>query len=196
MKIYTRTGDDGTTSLIGGERVAKTDIRIEAYGTIDELMAHTALLRDLLASASDSPAPEGGCKISPARAGELLTILDHLMRVSSFLALSTEAVVKSMPSFSSEEVAWLEERIDALQEGLPQIKSFTLPGGDPLISLCHICRTVARRAERAALRAAEEYPLDSDVMRYINRLSDYFYVLGRSVATELNVKELLWDGGK
>ena len=191
MRVYTRTGDDGTTSLIGGQRVPKTDLRIEAYGTVDELMAHCALLRDSITKAVGE-----GREISEGHADALLTILDRLMRAASFLALSAEATVKTMPSFTYADVEWLEQHIDELQAAVPPVRSFTLPGGDPLISMCHICRTVARRAERAALRAADQNPVDNDVLRYLNRLSDYFYLLGRKLTDELNVKEILWDASK
>ena len=191
MKVYTKTGDNGTTSLIGGERVPKTDIRIEAYGTVDELMAYCAFLRDSLIKASDE-----GRKIVDGHADTLLTILDRLMSAASFLALSSETTVKSMPSFGGEDIEWLEHKIDEMQAAVPPIKNFTLPGGDPLISMCHICRTVTRRAERAVLRDAEQNPVDNDVLKYLNRLSDYFYLLGRKLSDELNVKEIIWNAIK
>ena len=191
MKVYTKTGDDGTTSLIGGERVPKTDLRIEAYGSVDELMAQCAFLRDSIITATDQ-----GRKIAECHADTLLTILDRLMRAASFLALSSETTIKSMPAFGADDVEWLEQKIDEMQATVPPIRNFTLPGGDPLISMCHICRTVARRTERAALRAAEQHPVDNDVLKYLNRLSDYFYLLGRKLSNELNVKEILWDASK
>ena len=154
MKVYTKGGDKGSTSLIGGERVSKCDVRVEAYGTVDELTAFTALLADKLA----------GC----------------------------DALAGSVAALPAEAAQYLEQAIDAMQECLPAITKFTIPGGDERISMCHVCRTVCRRAERAALRAAAQHKVDADVLIYLNRLSDYFYVLGRAVTVAVGAEEILW----
>lgn len=181
MKIYTRTGDRGMTSLIGGERVFKTDSRVEAYGTADELAAFTALLNDRLRADSG---PASVCD-------ELNRIVSRLMTVEALLAVGESGGGK-VPPLAPEAVAWLEERIDSMQAALPAIDKFTLPGGHPAVSLCHVCRTVCRRAERAALRAAREYDVDEGALVWLNRLSDYFYLLGRTLAVHFGAEEILW----
>lgn len=181
MKVYTRTGDQGTTSLVGGTRVAKDDARLEAYGTVDELLAHVALLRDSMNAYPD---------LQPLQE-ELLTILDHLMRVSAHLA-AEESATKYLPVMNPEQISFLEQAIDRMQESLPKIDKFTLPGGDPLVSLCHVARTICRRAERRIVSLSKEHTVNECVAKYINRLSDYLYVLGRKISSELHIKELLW----
>lgn len=181
MKVYTRTGDKGMTSLIGGERVFKTDERVEAYGSVDELAAFTARLADLL-------------RADAALAGiedDLNRILSRLMTVEALLATGDGGRDKVAP-LSGECVAWLEERIDAMQAALPPIDKFTIPGGHPAVSECHVCRTVCRRAERAALRAAALHEIDPTALAWLNRLSDYFYLLGRTLTRHYAVEETLW----
>ena len=181
MKIYTKGGDKGQTSLIGGERVSKTDLRVEAYGTVDELMAFTALLADKFMG------NERFCTIE----NQLRRIESQLMTVSALLAVGKggEDKVAGLKAEATEE---LESWIDQMQEQLPAITKFTIPGGDVRISLCHVCRTICRRAERAALRAAEVSEVNSGATVYLNRLSDYFYLLGRSVTALTNSEEILW----
>ena len=181
MKIYTKGGDKGQTSLIGGERVSKTDLRVEAYGTVDELMAFTALLADKLMGDESFNIIEN----------QLRRIESQLMTVSALLAVGKggEDKVADLKAEATEE---LEAWIDQMQEQLPAITKFTIPGGDERISLCHICRTVCRRAERAALRAAELSEINNSATIYLNRLSDYFYLLGRSITALTNSEEILW----
>lgn len=181
MKVYTKTGDKGTTSLIGGERVFKTDERVEAYGSVDELAAFTALLADDLRA---EKGPEG-------TVDDLNRILSRLMTVEALLATGETGKEKVAP-LSPDAVTWLEERIDKMQEELPPIDKFTVPGGNRAVSLCHVCRTVCRRAERAALRAEGKYGADPVALMFLNRLSDYFYVLGRSLTAYFQVEEVLW----
>ncbi len=181
MKIYTRTGDKGTTSLVGGTRVAKNHPRLEAYGTVDELMAQTAFLRDNMAQHPQLKTYQD----------QLLLALDHLMRLSSYLATEEEAT-KYLPEFNATHVAMLEKWIDEIQETLPKITKFTLPGGDPLVSLCHIARTVCRRSERRCISLSEQHPVNQDVIKYLNRFSDYLYVLARKISQEFHIKEILW----
>lgn len=144
MKVYTKKGDKGTTSLVGGERVFKTDERVEAYGTVDELAAFAALLCDnMRAEAALSPYVD-----------DLNRILSRLMTVEALLACGKTGCGKVAP-LAPEAVTWLEGRIDAMQDALKPIDKFTIPGGNAVVSMCHVCRTVCRRAERAALRADE-----------------------------------------
>ena len=181
MKIYTKCGDKGYTSLIGGERVAKCDLRVEAYGSVDELMAFTALLADQMM---------GQSKFAPYEE-QLRRIESQLMTVSALLAVGKngEDKVATLKPTAIEE---LEQAIDTIEAQLPAISKFTIPGGNVLLSQCHVCRTVCRRAERAALRAIEEYSLSYGATAYLNRLSDYFYVLGRKITILTNTEEILW----
>ena len=173
MKVYTKTGDKGTTSLIGGERVFKTDERVEAYGSVDELAAFTALLADNL-RADDALA---------ACVDDLNRILSRLMSVEALLATGQSGSDKVAP-LDPETVAWLEGRIDAMQEVLKPIDKFTIPGGNAVVSMCHVCRT--------ALRADARYGVDSTALVWLNRLSDYFYLLGRTLTAHYAVDEVLW----
>ena len=181
MKVYTKTGDKGTTSLIGGERVVKCDCRVEAYGTVDELTAFTALLADKLQSDA----------AYTAEVAFLRRIESQLMTVAALLAVGEggEDKVGKLQNTATEE---LEQAIDTMQEALPQITKFTIPGGDERLSLAHVCRTICRRAERQALRATENCNIEEQVIVYLNRLSDYFYLLGRTITHRSNVEEILW----
>lgn len=181
MKLYTKGGDQGSTSLIGGERVSKCDSRVEAYGTIDELSAQIAMLRDMLA--------KNGIK---EFSGDLVAILRTLMAIEALMAVGrgAEGKVKDIPE---ADIKTLETRIDEISSTLPPLKNFTVPGGDMVISQAHICRTVCRRAERRACRAAAEHDISSNAMIYLNRLSDYLYAVGRRTAIILNIQETLWE---
>lgn len=181
MKIYTKQGDEGLTSLIGGERVFKSDSRVEAYGTVDELTAFVAMLADLLRK---KEACEG-------YVAELQTILAEAMTVEALLAIGRGGEDRVQP-LSEYSITRLEESIDRMQSEVPPITKFTLPGGDPILSMCHICRTVCRRAERETLRADRDYGIDPSAKRWLNRLSDYFYLLGRHLANKLGVDEIEW----
>lgn len=181
MKVYTKTGDKGMTSLIGGERVFKCDERVEAYGSVDELSAFVALLADRLR-------PDAALA---SHVEELNRILSRLMTVEALLATGEGGRDKMAP-LAPECVAWLEACIDTMQAALPPIDKFTIPGGHEAVSLCHVCRTVCRRAERAALRADQRYGVDATALVWLNRLSDYFYVLGRTLTAHYRVEETLW----
>ena len=181
MKIYTKGGDKGRTSLIGGERVPKYDLRVEAYGTIDELTAFAALLADKLMH------DDKFCEIEK----QLRSVESQLMTVAALLAVG-EGGRDKVVGLKDGVIEQLEQWIDAMQESLPAITKFTIPGGDERISLCHVCRTICRRAERASLRAAEQYEIDSQATIYLNRLSDYFYLLGRKITALTNSEEILW----
>ena len=180
-KIYTKTGDCGTTALIGGQRVPKYDARVDAYGTVDELSAHLAMLHDLMVAYGESGFDE-----------EFVSIQKVLMTTESLLALGDGCQVK-FTDISPEHVAHLEHRIDELSAELPPIERFTIPGGHVVVSECHICRTVCRRAERKALLVQGVSAAYPNAYAYLNRLSDYLYVLGRVLALRLNAAEILWE---
>ena len=181
MKLYTKGGDKGKTSLIGGERVCKTDVRVEAYGTADELQANIAYLADRMAHEEDLLPYVEDCR----------KICSLLMTTCSLLAIGCGGKGK-VPSLTDENISWLEGRIDALQAELKPVEYFTIPGGCELSSFCHICRTVCRRAERRAIEAAENYEIDHSVLIFLNRLSDYLYALCRTIVERLGVDEILW----
>ncbi len=177
-KIYTRTGDKGKTALIGGTRVPKYDIRIEAYGTVDELNAHIGLLRDM--------------DIDTHSKKVLREVQDRLFTMESSLAQDGRQTVHSLPVLHPEDVELLEKEMDKMNEHLPTLTAFILPGGHPVVSYCHIARTVCRRAERLAIKMNEKYPIDSLNIRYLNRLSDYLFVLARKFSVDFEAPESIW----
>ena len=181
MKLYTKTGDCGKTTLIGGERVSKCDVRVEAYGTVDELSANVALLSDMLRE------KEG----TEEYVADLVRVGSHLMTVAALLAVGCGGEGK-VAEPSEEIVTALEHRIDELSARVKPITKFTIPGGNRIVSMCHVCRTVCRRAERAALRANEEHCVSCQALIYLNRLSDYLYILGRALNELFEVEEILW----
>ncbi len=178
MKIYSKTGDKGKTSLIGGTRVSKSDDRLEAYGTIDELMAWTGLIRDQLDNDQFK--------------ATLLEILDRLMTTSSLLATAPGQAPTGLPKLIPDDVKFIERAIDEMEIGLPSLHSFLLPGGHILVSHCHIARTVCRRAERAIIRLSENFNVDELIIRFLNRLSDYYFTLSRRLSSDLQSDELIW----
>jgi cob(I)alamin adenosyltransferase len=178
MKIYTKTGDDGTTSLFGGRRVSKSALRIDAYGTIDELNAHVGLLRDQ--------------EINKKRQDVLVEIQDRLFTLGSLLATEPGNTKVKVPLLADSDISFLEKQIDTMEVELPPLKSFVLPGGHPSVSVCHVARTVCRRAERNVIELDQLEKVDFLILKYLNRLSDYFFVLGRKMALELNVEETPW----
>lgn len=186
MSVYTKTGDDGTTSLIGGRRVPKYDLQLEAYGTVDELSAFIALLRDSIA--------ERGFKdgVIGDEQKRLLYVLDRLMVIQSLFA-ADDGIEKKLPKIYETDILDLEKAIDSMNVYLPKIAKFTLPCGDTLVSKTHICRTVCRRAERAGLRAAQKHNIDQLSLKYLNRLSDYLYMLSRALSIECGQIEILWE---
>ncbi|MDR2131431.1 MAG: cob(I)yrinic acid a,c-diamide adenosyltransferase [Odoribacteraceae bacterium] len=177
MKIYTKTGDKGMTSLVGGTRVRKDSPRLEAYGGVDELNAHVGMIRSL------APGEEV--------ARELVEIQRTLFVVGANLATDAGAVADARRlRCSPDDVAFLERAIDRMEEALPRVSFFVLPGGDPVVAACHVARTVCRRVERHVV--ALEGEVDEEVARYMNRLSDYLFVLSRRLARDLNVEEIKW----
>lgn len=177
MRIYTRTGDGGETSLFDGSRVHKDDARIEAYGTIDELNAVVGGL--------------GDHSVMRPQHEVLLDIQDHLFRVGGMFA-DPNGPREGQPRVTGAEVEWLEQWIDTLEEGLPPLRNFVLPGGSPAISRCHLARTVCRRAERRAVALDRLVAQDAQALHYLNRLSDALFTLGRWAAHAEGVQEEKW----
>ena len=178
MKIYTKTGDNGKTSLVGGTRVSKTELRIEAYGTVDELNSYVGLLRDQ--------------EINNDRKDILKEIQDRLFTIGSILASEPEQTKKRIPDLHESDIELLEKEMDKMDESLEPMRFFILPGGHQSVSFGHLARTVCRRAERITLRLAEEMEVNDLVIKYLNRLSDYLFVLCRMMIKDLNIEEISW----
>ncbi len=180
LKIYTKTGDKGTTSLIGGTKVPKSHLRIEAYGTVDELNSYVGLCKDLLTDIQ-------GRNI-------LLEIQDRLFTIGSSLACDPEKELKvKIPDLNEDDIRLLENEIDRMSETLPPMKSFVLPGGNATVSHLHIARCICRRAERCCVRLEfEKEQVESIIIKYLNRLSDYLFVLARYTSLQLNAEEIPW----
>ncbi|MDB5132732.1 MAG: yvqK [Mucilaginibacter sp.] len=178
MKIYTKTGDKGFTSLIGGTRVAKHHIRIESYGTVDELNSYIGLVSD---------------HDIAARHKEILKqVQDRLFTIGSSLASDPEKSKMIIPDLHMADIELLEKEMDLMNEQLPELKHFILPGGSNAVSFCHIARCVCRRAERLTVHLAEESTVDEKVTIYLNRLSDYLFTLARKVGHDHNIPENQW----
>ena len=171
MKIYTKTGDEGTTALFGGKRVSKADLRVDAYGTVDELNSYLGLLfeEDLI-----------------------LDIQDRLFTLGSMLATEPGNTKVKIPHLREEDIIVLEKAIDKMEESLEPMKHFVLPGGHQTVSFCHIARTVCRRAERLTVALNSIEPIDPLIIKYLNRLSDYLFVLSRFLSKKLGAKETPW----
>lgn len=185
MKIYTKKGDKGITSLFGGKKVPKYHIRVEAYGTIDELNAYIGLLHDQ--------------SIDEAIKTSLFKIQNELFVIGSSLATPPESEkLKSgkerlqIEKIKTQQISFLENEIDRMNESLPTMTHFILPGGHTIVSYCHIARNICRRAERRIVALSEESRVDETILSYLNRLSDYLFVLARKLTLDLGAKEILW----
>lgn len=178
MKIYTKTGDTGSTSLFGGKRVSKADLRIETYGTIDELNSYIGLLRDQA--------------VNTTRKSILVEIQDRLFTIGSILATEPGNTKVKVPSLSESDIQFLEKEIDVMDQQLPPMRSFVLPGGHQSVSFCHVARTVCRRAERLVIGLDAIEKVDALVIKYLNRLSDYLFMLSRKMTAELGAEETPW----
>lgn len=178
MKIYTKTGDLGTTSLFGGKRVSKSDLRIDSYGTVDELNSYIGLLRDQ--------------EVNKKRKEVLIEIQDRLFTMGSILATEPGNLKVKIPLLQEVDIAFLEKQIDEMDAQLPPMKSFVLPGGHVSVSFGHVARTVCRRAERLVIALDQQEKIDPLVIKYLNRLSDYLFMLCRMMTLELGVEETPW----
>lgn len=185
MKVYTKTGDTGTTALFGGTRVPKDHARIESYGTVDELNSYIGLIRDQ--------------EINQHYKDILIEIQDRLFTVGAILATPPEKEVlkngqKRLQNLGiiESDIELLEKEIDSMEDSLPQMTHFVLPGGHTTVSYCHIARCVCRRAERLAVHLSHNEPVADIAIKYLNRLSDYLFVLARKLSKELNADEVQW----
>ena len=179
MKIYTKTGDKGLTSLIGGTRVPKHHIRIESYGTVDELNSYVGMIRD----------QEG---LSERQKNTLKEIQDRLFTIGSSLASDPEKSKMRIPDLYEKDIELLEQEMDAMNGKLPELRHFVLPGGSVAVSFCHIARCVCRRAERLAVHLAEESFVDEKITVYLNRLSDFLFMLAREICHDQKLPENEW----
>ncbi len=178
MKIYTKTGDQGTTSLFGGKRVSKANLRIDTYGTVDELNSWIGVLRDQ--------------SVNQSRKEILIEIQDRLFTIGSILATEPENTKVKIPSLSEIDVELLEKKMDEMDAALPPMRFFVLPGGHSSVSFGHVTRTVCRRAERLVIALNEIEKIDPLVIKYLNRLSDYIFMLCRKMTHETNAEETPW----
>ena len=179
MKVYTKTGDQGETSLFGGNRVKKYDVRIEAYGTSDELNSWIGLIRSQ--------------EIAESHQGVLEIIQDRIFTLGAQLAADPDKPKLKMPHIVASDIALLEEKMDEMDASLPEMTKFTLPGGNTVVSYCHLARCVCRRCERRVIELADQADVDNLIVQYLNRLSDYLFVLGRKLAQETNAPEVYWE---
>ncbi|MCG8330223.1 MAG: cob(I)yrinic acid a,c-diamide adenosyltransferase [Chitinophagales bacterium] len=180
FRIYTKTGDQGETGLFGGKRLPKNHLRIEAYGTVDELNAFLGLLRDY--SQGDTT-------------NVLKAIQDRLFTIGANLASDPDKTMQ-VPDIHESDIEVLEKEIDRMNDELPPLKNFILPGGHPQVSQCHLARCVCRRAERRVVALSQEEYVLPILIKYLNRLSDYLFVLGRMIAKENGVEEVTWTARK
>ena len=179
MKIYTKTGDKGDTSLIGGKRVSKANLRIDTYGTVDELISYMGLLRDQ--------------PINEDIKALLIHIQDRLMVCASILASDCDDCEAMVPNLDEKEIILLEKKIDQYEETLQPLSSFIIPGGHPIVSHCHVARTICRRTERLVIKLSEESKVPEIILKYLNRLSDYLFVLSRKLAADFKAVEHIWN---
>lgn len=178
LKIYTKGGDKGETSLIGGTRVAKSHERVEAYGNLDELNSFIGLIRDQ--------------DIDAHYRDVLIHVQENLFVAEALIARDPEKQAKDLPSLSEDDVVMLENEIDAMNEHLPALTNFILPGGHPTVSLCHVARTVCRRTERSLIRLNQSSPVEDIIIQLLNRLSDYLFVLARKTGKDASAVETPW----
>jgi len=178
MKIYTKKGDQGETSLIGGMRVPKYDLRIESYGTVDELNSYLGVVRDQ--------------EIDQKYKNELISIQQILFTIGSHLAVGKEGSKIKLPELKQEHITDLENSIDAMDSELPPMRFFVLPGGHQSVSFCHVARCVCRRAERLVVHLSSEEIVNDLILQYLNRLSDYLFMLSRKIALDLRAIEQPW----
>jgi len=178
FKIYTKTGDKGETGLFGGKRLPKNHLRIEAYGTVDELNSYVGLVRD--------------CVEKEEIRVVLKSIQDRLFAIGANLASDPDKNMKT-PDILVTDIELLEKQMDKMDEDLPALKNFVLPGGHTSVSFCHVARCVCRRAERLVVALSQVDKVDNILIQYLNRLSDYLFILSRKMAQDLNVEEVLWQ---
>ncbi|MCR5192173.1 MAG: cob(I)yrinic acid a,c-diamide adenosyltransferase [Bacteroidales bacterium] len=190
--VYTRTGDNGTTSLVGGKRVKKYDTRVEAYGTVDELNSHIGLLAEMLAVKKDDSDSDAR-KQFEAIFSQLKRIQNNLFVLQTLLATEDEETYKRLPQMKEETVSEMESWIDDMDYKLSKLASFVIPGGSIESAQAHVARTVCRRGEREIVKLSEKEKIDSLLIKYINRTSDYLFVLSRYILFIEKKKEIFWS---
>ncbi len=177
FRIYTKTGDTGETSLFGGARLPKDHLRIESYGTVDELNSFLGLIRDSVADASIRT--------------DIKEIQDRLFTIGANLASDPNKTM-TVPDIRPSDIEWLEKEMDVMDDALPMLKNFILPGGHVAVSYCHVARCVCRRAERLVVGLSHSERVEPILIQYLNRLSDYLFLLGRKLAQDLGAEEIAW----
>lgn len=179
MKIYTKTGDKGTTSLVSGKRVSKSELRIDTYGTVDELNSFTGYLCSL--------------EIDDHSRKVLTRIQSLLFTIGSNLAMDKKDDKITLPEITKEHTIFLEKEIDFMEEGLEPLTHFIIPGGDQRVSMTHICRTVCRRAERLYVKLSLEAEIDEQIGNFLNRLADFYFMMARKFMNDYQVEQIIWD---
>jgi len=179
MKIYTKTGDKGTTSLVSGKRVLKSELRINTYGTVDELNSFTGYLNSM--------------DIDKHSKKVLSRIQNLLFTIGSNLALDDKSEKFSLPEITDEHTKFLENEIDFMEKGLPPLSGFIIPGGDRRVAMTHVCRTVCRRAERLFVELSQKEELQMEIGNFINRLADFYFMMARKFMKDFDVDPILWD---
>ncbi len=180
MKIYTKTGDDGTTGLVGGSRVNKDDIRLEAYGTVDELNSVLGLLRSM--------------SLNKPEIELLIAIQNKLFNIGSRLASDEKGEAYTAPlAITGNDIQYLEDAIDKYESELPELRNFILPGGDLVSAQCHVARTICRRAERRVISFAGQLEKHQSTVKYLNRLSDLLFIMSRKLSKDNGTKEVSWE---
>ncbi len=183
LKLYTKTGDRGQTSLLGGKKVSKADLRIESYGNVDELNSFLGLLRDQEA-------------VQDEQSQQLYFIQERLFCIGSILATEDGFKGFDLPNVSDKDISKIERWIDSYEAEVPPLKTFILPGGHPSVSISHVCRTVCRRTERSIIALSNSSAVDPLILKFINRLSDYFFIFARVLSVRLQIEEVPWISSK
>ncbi|MEN8117507.1 MAG: cob(I)yrinic acid a,c-diamide adenosyltransferase [Bacteroidota bacterium] len=180
FKIYTKTGDDGTTGLVGGNRVKKYDLRLETYGTVDELNAAVGIIRSY--------------KLPDEIQQLLIQVQNKLFNIGSRLASDEKGdALTANLEIQQEDIEILEKAIDNFEKAIPELKNFVLPGGEPSVAQCHMARTICRRAERRLVEFSEQSPVQPEILKYVNRLSDFLFVLARKLSNINGIEETAWS---
>ena len=192
--VYTKTGDNGTTSLVGGRRVKKYEPRVEAYGTVDELNSHIGLLGEMLREQSLDEILDAGVRNEFAEGcRQLKKIQDRLFVIQTLLATEDEETYRKLPQLEADAAAEVERWIDAMDKVLPRLNSFVIPGGSIASAQAHVARTVCRRAEREIVRLADSENVEESIKKYINRTSDYLFVMSRYILLLQKKEEIFWS---
>ncbi len=190
MKIYTKTGDQGSTSLVGGKRISKSDLRLEAYGSLDELNASLGFVRSFVLNLKNQA---NFAPLAEELEGKIQRIQNYLFTLGSHLACVDKNLLSKLPQFLDSEISWMELQMDELTEHLPELKNFILPGGAVVGSGLHLSRTLCRRAERCVVRLSQTETVEEHIVIYLNRLSDFLFVLARHANHQQGISDPIWQ---